>query len=45
MTDDERWWTSSLAAQFIAGEEAVTEDLQPFLRRWPPRAGSPTRCT
>ena len=31
MTDDERWWTSSLAAQFMAGEESVTQDLQPFL--------------
>jgi ribonucleoside-diphosphate reductase beta chain len=31
MTDDERWWTCSLAAQFMAGEESVTQDLQPFL--------------
>ncbi|QYN35129.1 R2-like ligand-binding oxidase [Pseudonocardia sp. DSM 110487] len=31
MTDDERWWTFSLAAQFMAGEESVTVDLQPFV--------------
>jgi ribonucleoside-diphosphate reductase beta chain len=31
MTDDERWWTCALAAQFMAGEESVTQDLQPFL--------------
>lgn len=31
MTDDERWMTLSLAAQFMAGEESVTQDLQPFV--------------
>jgi ribonucleoside-diphosphate reductase beta chain len=31
MTDEERWWTCSLAAQFMAGEESVTQDLQPFV--------------
>ncbi|WP_219412793.1 R2-like ligand-binding oxidase [Pseudonocardia nigra] len=31
MTDDERWWTCTLAAQFLAGEESVTQDLQPFI--------------
>ncbi|GAY10226.1 R2-like ligand-binding oxidase [Pseudonocardia sp. N23] len=31
MTDDERWWTFALAAQFMAGEESVTQDLQPFV--------------
>lgn len=31
MTDDERWWTRVLAAQFMAGEESVTQDLQPFV--------------
>jgi ribonucleoside-diphosphate reductase beta chain len=31
MTDAERWWTCSLAAQFMAGEESVTQDLQPFV--------------
>jgi ribonucleoside-diphosphate reductase beta chain len=31
MTDDERWWTTMLAAQFMAGEESVTQDLQPFV--------------
>lgn len=31
MTDDERWMTCSLAAQFMAGEESVTQDLQPFV--------------
>ncbi len=31
MTDDERWMTCSLAAQFLAGEESVTQDLQPFV--------------
>lgn len=31
MTDDERWQTCALAAQFLAGEESVTQDLQPFV--------------
>jgi ribonucleoside-diphosphate reductase beta chain len=31
MTDRERWLTSALAAQFMAGEESVTQDLQPFI--------------
>lgn len=31
MTDDERWWTCALATQFMAGEESVTQDLQPFV--------------
>ncbi len=31
MTEDERWWTCSLAAQFLAGEESVTRHLQPFV--------------
>lgn len=31
MTDQERWLTSTLAAQFMAGEESVTQDLQPFI--------------
>ena len=31
MTDDERWLTTMLAAQFLAGEESVTQDLQPFI--------------
>jgi len=31
MTELERWWTCSLAAQFMAGEESVTQDLQPFV--------------
>jgi ribonucleoside-diphosphate reductase beta chain len=31
MNDDERWWTCALAAQFMAGEESVTQDLQPFV--------------
>ena len=31
MTDDERWMTITLAAQFMAGEESVTQDLQPFI--------------
>ena len=30
MTDDERWWTCALASQFLAGEESVTQDMQPF---------------
>lgn len=30
MTDDERRLTCILASQFIAGEESVTQDLQPF---------------
>lgn len=31
MTDKERSWTAMLAAQFMAGEESVTQDLQPFV--------------
>jgi ribonucleoside-diphosphate reductase beta chain len=31
MTDVERRWTCELAAQFMAGEESVTQDLQPFV--------------
>lgn len=31
MTGPERWWTTMLAAQFMAGEESVTQDLQPFV--------------
>lgn len=31
MSDDERWLTCALAAQFLAGEESVTQDLQPFV--------------
>ncbi|MFC7341252.1 R2-like ligand-binding oxidase [Saccharopolyspora griseoalba] len=31
LTDDEKQSVAGLCAQFIAGEEAVTEDLQPFL--------------
>ncbi len=31
MTDDERRMTTILAAQFLAGEESVTQDLQPFV--------------
>ena len=31
MTDDERRLTTMLAAQFLAGEESVTQDLQPFI--------------
>jgi len=31
MTPREREWTLMLAAQFMAGEESVTQDLQPFV--------------
>ena len=31
MTDEERRYTTMLAAQFLAGEESVTQDLQPFV--------------
>ena len=31
MTDVERRYTTMLAAEFLAGEEAVTQDLQPFI--------------
>ena len=31
MTEDERRYTTRLAAQFLAGEESVTQDLQPFV--------------
>ncbi|KAA9161787.1 R2-like ligand-binding oxidase [Amycolatopsis acidicola] len=32
LTDDERRSATYLCAQFIAGEEAVTQDIQPFMR-------------
>ena len=31
LTDEERDYATRLCAQFIAGEEAVTEDIQPFM--------------
>src|SRR3954452_7328929 len=31
LTDLERDWATHLCAQFIAGEEAVTQDIQPFM--------------
>jgi ribonucleoside-diphosphate reductase beta chain len=31
MTDNERWMTTSLASRFMAGEESVTQDIQPFM--------------
>ena len=31
MSGQERAWTLMLAAQFMAGEESVTQDLQPFV--------------
>ena len=31
MNDNERLMTTRLAAQFLAGEESVTQDLQPFV--------------
>src|ERR1700735_4856293 len=31
LDDDERDFATRLCAQFIAGEEAVTEDIQPFM--------------
>lgn len=31
LTDDEKQGVAGLCAQFIAGEEAVTQDLQPFM--------------
>lgn len=31
LTDDERVFATRLCAHFIAGEEAVTEDIQPFI--------------
>lgn len=31
LTDLERDWAARLCAQFIAGEEAVTQDIQPFM--------------
>ena len=31
LTDDERHYALQLCAQFVAGEEAVTEDIQPFM--------------
>ena len=31
LTDDERDYATRLCAEFIAGEEAVTEDIQPFM--------------
>lgn len=32
MTDDERYVTCALASQFMAGEESVTQDIQPFMQ-------------
>jgi ribonucleoside-diphosphate reductase beta chain len=32
MTDDEQTMTASLAARFLAGEESVTQDIQPFMQ-------------
>lgn len=31
LTTEERHWATRLCAQFIAGEEAVTQDIQPFM--------------
>lgn len=31
LSDDERDYATRLCTQFIAGEEAVTEDIQPFM--------------
>jgi ribonucleoside-diphosphate reductase beta chain len=31
LSDDERQWATRLCAEFIAGEEAVTQDIQPFM--------------
>jgi ribonucleoside-diphosphate reductase beta chain len=31
LTDDERDYATRLCAEFVAGEEAVTEDIQPFI--------------
>src|ERR1700752_3505397 len=31
LSDVERDWATRLCAQFIAGEEAVTQDIQPFM--------------
>ncbi len=31
LSDVERDWATRLCAEFIAGEEAVTEDIQPFM--------------
>jgi ribonucleoside-diphosphate reductase beta chain len=31
MTEDEKLMTGSLAARFMAGEESVTQDIQPFM--------------
>ena len=31
LTGDERHYATRLCAEFIAGEEAVTEDIQPFM--------------
>jgi ribonucleoside-diphosphate reductase beta chain len=31
LSEDERDWATRLCAEFIAGEEAVTQDIQPFM--------------
>jgi ribonucleoside-diphosphate reductase beta chain len=31
MSEAERWFATALCSQFIGGEEAVTQDLQPFI--------------
>src|SRR5258705_11429869 len=35
LSDLERDWATRLCAEFIAGEEAVTQDIQPFMAAMP----------
>ncbi len=44
LTDDEHDYAIRLCAQFVAGEEAVTQDIQPFMSAMGPKAGWVTRC-
>jgi len=45
MSDDERLMTTRLAAQFLAGEESVTQDLQPFIAAMATEGRFADRCT
>jgi ribonucleoside-diphosphate reductase beta chain len=44
LSDGERDVATRLCAEFIAGEEAVTEDIQPFMAAMRAAGGSATRC-
>jgi ribonucleoside-diphosphate reductase beta chain len=45
LSDLEREWATRLCAQFIAGEEAVTQDIQPFMGSSHSRRPNTPRCS